>query len=160
MKKNFKLNINWMKLGAMLTDGLKAAAGPLVTGGGMIGLAYLAKKLDIPYQVLLDPSYSFRQGNIIQFPQSVASGLTIMPNNSVEAAIGAILEGCKTNSDYYKYDAARNIYNLLAESSEIPDDRTKSYAIMALNNIAKTCKSSYYSNNIMSMIAKIGSGDF
>ena len=155
-----KFKPDWGKIGAYMVDGLRSASGPILSGLGMLGLALAAKKLNVPYQVLLDPSYSMRSTKITQFPQAMASGLTFIPNNSMEAAIGAILEGCKTSSDYYKFEAARKIYDLIAEASEVPDERTRSYAIMALNSIAKTCRSSYYSGEVIDLIAKIGSGDY
>ena len=155
-----KFKPDWSKIGAFVFDGIRSASGPILSGLGMLGLAVAAKKLNIPYQILLDPSYSMRSTKITQFPQNITSSFTIMPNNSIEAAIGAIIESCKTSSDYYKYDAAEKIYNLIAEADTTPDDRTKSYAIMALNNIAKSCRSSYYANSIIDLIAKIGAGDF
>ena len=155
-----KFKPDWSRIGAFVVDGLRSASGPVLSGLGMLGLAVAAKKLNIPYQVLLDPSYSMRATKITQFPKTMTSGFTIMPNNSIEAAIGAIVESCKTISDYHKYDAAEKIYNLIAEADTTPDDRTKNYAIMALNNIAQSCRSSYYANNIVDLIAKIGAGDF
>jgi hypothetical protein len=155
-----KFKLDWGKIGAYIVDGLRSASGPILSGLGMLGLALAAKKLNIPYQVLLDPNYSMRTTKITQFPQAMASGLTFIPNNSMEAAIGAILEGCKTSSEYYRYEAAKKIYDLIAEASEVTDERTRSYAIMALNSIAKTCRSSYYSGEVIDLIAKIGSGDF
>ena len=155
-----KFKPDWGKIGAYIADGLRSASGPILSGLGMLGLALAAKKLNVPYQVLLDPSYSMRSTKITQFPQAVSSGLTIMPNNSIEAAISAIFEDSRNSSDYYKREAAYKIYNMLSDGDGTPDDRTKSYAIMCLNSIAKACGSSYYSSTIMDLIAKIGSGDF
>lgn len=155
-----KFKPDWSKIGAFVFDGIRSASGPILSGLGMLGLAVAAKKLNVPYQVLLDPSYSMRSTKITQFPQNVTSSFTIMPNNSIEAAIGAIIDGCKSGSDYYKYDSAKKIYDLIAEAIDIPDERTKSYAIMALNTIAKSCRGSYYQNAVINLIAKIGAGDF
>lgn len=152
-----KFKPDWSRIGAFVVDGLRSASGPVLSGLGMLGLALVAKKLNIPYQVLLDPSYSMRSGKVTQFPS--ASNFTIMPNNSIEAAIGAIFDGSRNCSDYYKNRAADKIYNLISESPEILNDRTKSYAIMVLNTIAQSCTSSYYANNIVELIAKIGAGD-
>lgn len=154
--KTFKPD--WNKIGGYVIDSVRNASGPILSGIGMLGLAMIAKKLNIPYQVLLDPSYSMRSGKIAQISNS--SGLAIMPNNSVEAAIGAILESSRSNSDYYKFKDAQKIYDLIAYNIDILDDRTKSYAIMALNNMANACNSSYYTSNIVELIAKIGSGDY
>lgn len=155
-----KFKPDWSRIGALVVDGLRSASGPVLSGLGMLGLALAAKKLNIPYQVLLDPSYSMRSTKITQFPKAMASGFTIMPNNSIEAAIGAIVESCKADSDYYKYDAAKKIYNLISDADMAIDDRTKSCAIMALNSIASSCRGSYYPNSIVDLIAKIGAGDF
>lgn len=149
-----KININWSRIASTVVSAAQSSAAPIFTGLGMMGLALLCKKLDIPYNVLLDPGYTMNNAKITRFHQGENLPVAIMPSNSTEAAIGAIYDGAiNLSSDYYRCDAAKKIFEILRKS---PDDRTKSYAIMTLNNIAKACNSSYYSNEIMNMIARIG----
>ena len=149
--------INWQKVSAWSLDMLRTSGKPILGGLGMIGLSLLCKKLDVPYQVLLDPSYSTTRS---VRAAAITPGLVMMPNNKVEAAINAIYENIRSQaSDYYRYESAKKIVEILEENAIDLSDRTVSYAIMALNNISQTISSSYYKNCLTDEIAKIAKGD-
>lgn len=155
-----KFKFDWARFGRSLLDTAGASSAPIITGLGMIGLGLLAKKLNIPYQVFLDPGYSTRSARITRFPQN-ASPIVVMPNNSIEAAISAIYNGLsQESSDYYICEGARKIYNMLSNTDMVADDKTRTYAIMTLSNLSKITGSSYYANEITKMITKIATGDF
>lgn len=157
-----KFNVDWQKFGSLLTSAAQSSAAPIITGLGMMGLALICKKLDVPYQVLLDPSYSMNARKSSMCSATAQTGpLMFLPGNSTEAAINAIVDSMSSNdADYYICQSAEKIYEMLGDAPEPVSDQTKTHAIMAINNLSKMMWSSYYKKKASDLIAKIGCGDY
>lgn len=152
--------LNWSKIGAGLYETLQNVAPPLLGGAGMICLSLICKKLNVPYQVLLDPSYSSPQRVVRSNPMTLPT-MMAMTDNSTEMAIYAIYDGIKSqSSDYYKANAADQIFNLLGDSELPITEQTKKYAILCLNNISRSMRNGYYQNCVTDLVAKIAKGDY
>lgn len=157
-----KININWSRIASTVASAAQSSAAPIFTGLGMMGLALLCKKLDVPYQVLLDPSYTMNARKSSMHSVTAQTGpLMFLPGNSTEAAINAIVDSMSSNdADYYICQSAEKIYEMLGDASEPVSDQTRTHAIMAINNLSKMMWSSYYKKKASDLIAKIGCGDY
>lgn len=157
-----KIKIDWQKIGSIALSAAQSSAAPILTGIGMMGLAVLCKKLNIPYQVLFDPSYTMSTKKVSNFaPTTQTSPFLFMPGNSTEAAISAIVDSMdSSDADYYICQSAEKIYGMLSDNPGPIPDQTKTHAIMAINNLSKMMYSSYYKKRASELIAKIGVGDY
>lgn len=161
----FNFSIDWEKVakGVSKTCGdiLSAGMPLIVSGGATIGLALLCKKLNIPYDVLTDP-YGLRveskaSGNQSSYPSTIM----LLPNNPIEAGIAAVTSTISTSSsEYYIAQAADQIKDILSSNQSSISASTMTYAITMLRTLADKCRSSYYRNEIIEIIADISKGDF
>ena len=150
-----KINIG--AIGSFVTDMIRSNSRTIVGGLSMIVLGVLCKKLDIPYDILIDPfepSYTPRKSN----SRNSVNIPFVMPNNSVEASISAICDSaCATHDAYYKNQAVNKIIDILKSKNEI-DETTKTYAIWCIKSIISTTNDAYYINCMNNRIVDIGKG--
>lgn len=165
MSKKFdreKFKNNCVKIGNGVGCLLKENSGTIVGGFVMIGMALLCKKFEVPYQVLTDP-FVFSSGTNSAPTQNTK--LVIVPNNALEASMGAIYDGIsKDDWESTKENAARRIFTILSNAKENSDDDisegTKTYAINLLKGISDKSSWNSTKDHINTLIAKIGMNNY
>lgn len=161
----FNFSIDWENVakGVSKTCGdiLSAGMPLIVSGGATIGLALICKKLNIPYDVLTDP-YGLRVESKPSYSKgSTQPSIMMVPNNPVEAGIAAVASTISTStSEYYIHQAAEQIKDIMGSQQDYITGSTRTYAITMLKTLADKCRSTYYRNEIIEIIADISKGDF
>ena len=161
----FNFSIDWENVakGVSKTCGdiLSAGMPLIVSGGATIGLALICKKLNIPYDVLTDPYGLRAESRSSGGKSSYPSSIMLVPNNPVEAGIAAVASSIGTSSsEYYIAQAADQIKDILSSNQESISASTMTYTITMLKTLADKCKSTFYRNEIIEIIADISKGDF
>lgn len=152
------LKVDFKKIGNNALNIFKENSGTFISGGIMICLALLCKKFDIPYQVLTDP---IGGGFTSRGDSKEQTRLLLIPNNSIEASMGAIYDGLnKDDWDSTKEAAAKQIMSILASRKNDLDESTKTYTIGLLRGISEKCTWDSTRSSINRMIANIGKGVF
>lgn len=155
-----KLNINFEKVGKGILTVLQDNSGTVATGVTMVLLAVLCKKLDIPYQVLTNP-YDGNGFRTYSQNRKDCQKIMLVPNNSVEASIGAIINGAMSCSfDYQRTEAAKQALSILASNKENLSESTKTYTVALLQQLSDQMSFSSGKNDIGKIIMKIGKGEF
>lgn len=157
-----KFNFNLEKFGDWTWNFIKSNSSAIVGGLGMIGLAMLCKKLDIPYQVLTDPCYKFSTKSSKNEPYTAPTWY-FMPNNPGEAAIASIVDAAlKYDFDYKKVEAAKQVFSIVESKKENDesDDSLVTYAITTLQRLTDSMDFDSYKKDVLSIIAKLGKGEY
>lgn len=159
MKLNFK--IDFAKVGKGILSVLQSNGGTIVGGCTMIGLALLCKKLNLPYEVLLDSNQYNPRQTYSNCGATESNNLVLIPSNMIESSISAILSSAKnTSSTYTKETAIKKIVSILEANKENLDERTLQYAIVALRSIGKSTYSTYVNDLVMNAITNIAKKEY
>ena len=153
--------VNWEQVGAWFNSAIQSNSGKIIGGFTMIGFAILCKKLNIPFSVLSDPygSMASYQPPVQPTTTIIDPAVIMVPNNALEASIGAICDNGKNTVDaYYKWQACNQIMEILRAQKGTVEESTKTYAIMCIRSIAASTSDAYYKNQMMRKIQNIAKG--
>lgn len=154
------IKIDFKKFGDWTAEMLRNNSSTIVGGLGMIGLALLCRKLNIPYTVLTDNYGSYgRSYEPSRYYEPQETQLIFMPSDPVEASISAIYNGAiSCDFDSQRTAAAKEIMAVLAAHKDLPAS-TLTFAISTLRAISAKMDFDSGRRTITAMISKIGKGE-
>ena len=153
-----RIKINLSKAARQIGKVISDNSDTIIKIGGIIFLAAAAKKFDIPITVSTDGSIDLTETKKKKKKDKAVTLEDIdrlLVKNPEEAAIMSFVSSAKSQSDYYKYEEARKILNLIKNKRKDLEPSTITFAINALNSISCETSSSYYRREISDLIPKL-----